>query len=598
MTRAGALVARLSFATAAALLLAGAAVAQAPPGDGAGSAPSAQPAAAEDAGAQDAAGAGVVRVAATVAAVSGGGVYLDKGRDAHIEPGDAVVIQALGGPAVPGVIQSVSRTSARAALAPGAPAVAIGDRAEVLVPKARLVPAPAAGDRAAGSQAPAVPEHPPWSAGAEDFDADRPLLAPAAVLPAAEKPMLVDGRWFSQFNGVWDTENHNAFELARTGVELNAENPAGTGGRLHLLGEVNWRASDISGGEDDRDTAGRLDRASWTWGGTREDKDRVEAGRFLQNAFPELGVLDGVEAAHRTDSGDWFGASFGYMPEPFPDMKTGRDLQVAVYYRTGSESGRAEPLALGLAYQNTWHEGSQDRNLFVGTLDAELSETVSLDAAAEVDLYGPGGDSIYRDGLSITDAWARGQWRPADDAGLGLHVSRVRWPEMKRDEFADLTPQQIADSAVTRYGADGWYDVSQHLRVDGRLDLWSDDEDSGSSSSLRAALRDVAWERGEVSVEVFCTDGTFTEGHGLRVSLSRSFESLGAGALSWETSTFTSGTELDGNDDKRQQALRASLDTTLGLGLGEDWSLSLYGERRFGDEQGSHTLGIYVQERF
>jgi len=335
-------------------------------------------------------------------------------------------------------------------------------------------------------------------------------------------------------------------------------------------------------GADEQYTRGRLDRASYRWGDTRQDADRIQVGRFLQHEFSVLGLLDGVEYVHRTDTGSRLGASFGYIPEVYDNLQTGNDLQASAFWRSAAEG--SEPVTVGVALQNTWHDGEQDRNLLVGSFDAQPADDVSFSAETLVDFYGSE-DTIKDDGVELTEARLYGRWRLSPISGVGLHATHVRWPETKGIEYGDLTPEQVADSRVDRVGVDGWRQLDEHLRVDGRLDVWQDEDESGQSGNVRAALRNVFWERGEVAADVFGTSGEFSDGRGLRLSAARAFETLGYGTLSWELSDYTTDTE-DDSTDLLQQALRASLDTALGSG----WTMSAYTEHRFGDSQDSLTL--------
>jgi hypothetical protein len=247
----------------------------------------------------------------------------------------------------------------------------------------------------------------------------------------------------------------------------------------------------------------------------------------------------------------------------------------------------------GVAYQNTWHEGAQDRNLFAGDFDAALGKDVTLAGEALVDFYGPGGDTIKNDGFQLTEAHLSTRWRLDPHYGVGLHASQMRWPEQKRHEFGSVSPEEVADGVVTRAGVDGWKDLTESLRLDGRADAWQDQDQDGASGDVRAALREWLWTRGDVSLDVFLTSGAFTDGQGVRLAATRRFESLGSGRLSWEISNYTSD-QTDGSTDTSQQALRASLDTSFGA----SWSASLYAERRSGDGTGSYSLGLFLQERF
>lgn len=521
------------------------------------------------------------RVEVTVTAASGGAVYLDKGRSQKIEVGDAVELWPLSGPTVFGVISFVSYSSSRVELPAGAAEITPGVRGEVRIPESRFEE----------PEDERLPPRRPWTSEEVGYDTDQPLLAPLVSVSPGDREAELHGRVFFQFSANDDRQNGNTFGLWRTGVDARVRNPFGRGGELRIDGEVFRRSLKLDDGDDSSTTRGKLDRAYYAWGGTREAPDSWRAGRFVQHAFSELGVLDGVEYAHRVDDGALWGASFGAMPEPFPEQNTGEDVQAAVFYRR--EASETEPTAWGVAYQNTWHRGEQDRNLLVGTVDSRVSESGTLHAVALVDYYGPG-DTVKDDGLELTEAHVNALWRTTDAGGVGVHATHLRWPELKRNQFGDLTNAQLLDNRVTRVGLNGWQRLSDDLRLDARLDSWFDQDDDGESGSLRTVLRDVFGDHDELSAEVFFSQGATTDARGLRLGARSYFERLGSAALTWELTRFDQDALVLGEGERRQQALRASLDSELGDGC----SLSLFAERRTGDDVDSYNYGVFLQERF
>jgi hypothetical protein len=524
-----------------------------------------------------------------VTAAAGGNVYLNRGRADGIASGDTVVLYPTNGQhAVETSVRSVSKSSARVELPAGTPTIAINDRGEVLVPVVRLeeqdvkdLPAPVE-----------IPEHPEWTAAPEEWDDSQPLLAPAFSRSSEEKPTRVRGRLYLLAQNNWDTENgDNEFTTARLGTEVFIENPFKDGGEIHMDAEWNLRRVIIEGADNSSTTRGRLDRFSYTWGGTREEPRFYEVGRFVQNEFPELGVLDGGEFSVRTNGGGRVGASFGYMPEPFPKMETGQDLQLAVFYRT--DSGNPDDPILGVAYQNTWHKGKQDRNLVIGTLDWNPNDELSLYGSAWVDHYGSE-DETKDDGLELTELRLHGVYRIGDGSGIGAHLSRTRWPELLRDEFQSTTATDILDNRTTRVGINGWHELADDVRLDGRVDRWQDEDDIGGNANLRLALRDMLYDRGEVAIAVFSTQGSFNNGKGVRLSANRSLGQSAFGVISWETARYEQDSLAGDSVDLDQQTLRASFDMVLGTTR----NLSVYAEKRFGDEQDSKNLGLFFQQRF
>ncbi|MCP3917668.1 MAG: hypothetical protein GY711_19145, partial [bacterium] len=244
------------------------------------------------------------RVEARVSGISGRNLYLDRGRDAHIEPGDAVHVLPAGRPRVVAVVESVSRTGCRARLVE-ADGIAIGDRAEVLVPKARFVdetPKPAPSPPTANEQRPvrpqtdpppaepepaerAVPEHPEWTHPPEEWNEDLPLLAPPESSTPEDREPRLSGRYFLGADHTWDDDQDRRYLLGRTGVDARMENPFGLGGGAKFRAEASQRNTEVENGNDEDESHLRIDRLSWYRGDTRERAGRIELGRFLQDAF-------------------------------------------------------------------------------------------------------------------------------------------------------------------------------------------------------------------------------------------------------------------------------------------------------------------------
>jgi len=522
------------------------------------------------------------RVEARVTSAAGLNIYLDIGREAGIRALDEVVIYPSGRLDVGGVVRAVAKSSCRVELNSVLAAVPIGTRAEVLVPEQRLADLERErAQRPVQTPARETPDHPEWTHPPTEWSEDDPLLAPAFGRLPEERERQIRGRISVDARQIWDDEQDRTYTRAGVNFDLSVDNPAGHGGRLHVNGDASLQATTLSDGPDDTDTFLRLNRLSYGWGGTRDEPHRVELGRFLQGEYPELGVLDGAEWNLRLPSGSRFGASVGAMPVPFPSFQTGDDIQVAAFYRF--VTGEDEKLALGAAYQNTWHEGAQDRNLFLATVDWAPSPHTTVYASAWVDYYGSDAQ-IKSQGFELTELRMHARYRPSNEGGIGVHASRVRWPELLRTEFVPVLPGEIDDNAVSRVGLDGWKRLGEHLRLDARVDHWNDQDDSGLAGNVGARLRNLLYERGEVSLALFSSDGRFSEGLGLRLAANRVFD-RGSGTLGYEYRPY----EFEGSSQSfTQNALTATFDLTLG---GRS-TLSLYGDRRFGDTVDSYSLGV------
>lgn len=533
----------------------------------------------------------VDRIEVRVTASSGGSVFLDQGRAAGIQPGDEVLLYAPGAGMVRGTIQDVSTNHSRCVVAYQAMSVDIGTRGEVLVPADRRWrpdregsgPPPEATGRP-------VPEHPPWTHPPEQWDWETPLLAPAFSREASERERQMHGRVFADYSHTWNMRDpQDQYSLGRIGTSLWIENPLRRGGRFHLDGELNRRDLFLDDAAGEVDQPGRIDRFSYQWGGDRDQPFRVEFGRFLQSEIPELGVLDGAEFVYRTESADRIGVSLGAMPEPFPDLRTGDDLQAALFYRF--VSGEEENFSAAVAYQKTWHRGKSDRDLVVGTLDYfSPGGMLSLHQSVWGDFY-DSSDNLKTRSFEITQAETSGIIRLNPGRGIGVHFSQLRWPQLLRNEHLPSFDDQTRNDWVRRYGLSAWQEWGETVRLDGRVDHWQDqDLREGTTWDLRLALRDLLYERGEVALSIYDTDGAFTSGLGGRIGLNRYF-SRGFVAVAYDVGgyRFTA---------KPGDAMQHGFHATLDYDLSSTTSASLSTDYWLGEKQNSFGLGLFLQKRF
>ncbi len=527
----------------------------------------------------------LARIEARVVTVSADGVYLDIGRDAGVLPDDPVVLRPAGSAAVDAVIRDVSKSTSRAVLTNGSSTIAVGTRAEVLVPKERLKPTPTTAPLA----------HPQWTHPPEDWGLDNPLLAPVGGSSSspgpAELPKVFSGRVYGQSNNTWDHQDGDRrYFYGSAGTELHLENPFGRAGALDLQVDV-FRNTFVTPGfpSDATDTLD-VRRLSYSDGGTEDVPTRWEVGRFLQHEFPELGTVDGADWSRRTGSGDRFGVNAGAMPEPFLGMSSSSDTQVSVYDRWVASGTKR--FALGAAYQNTWHDGKQDRNLFLGTLDFSSGGRFSVHSAAWIDYYGPE-DTIKSHGFELTEFSTQAFWSFQRAGGLGVSLTHRRIPELLRDEFATTSPEFVKDGRYDRVGVNGWKALGPRTRLLANADLWQDQDDNGDRGELGVAQRDLFWNNGEIGASVFTVDGSFSSGDGLRVTANKAF-SKAFGTLSYEFTNF----DQKGFFGDQATLAHHDISGTIDFDLGRRWNLSILGDKRFGDGQNSHSAGFLVQVRF
>lgn len=551
-----------------------------------------------------------VRIEGKVTSVSGSSVYVDLGRDDKLEANDRVLLYPPGVTSVEGTIRSVARTSARLELEPGSPTVSVGVRVEVLVPRERVTPKPAepatpppvegqaatppAQPKPNEVQAPPKPPpvHPPWSHPPESWNAQHPLLAPAFGLRPEERESEYHGRaWLDVNQTTDDVGGTKRYLFSRLGSNVRVTNPFGSGGEFEFDGEVQQRNFSFPDAADQNDTDFVLRRFSYSVGGTRDDATRFEAGRFLAREFPALGVVDGVEWTRRTDGGSRFGVNAGGLPAPFPDkMNSFHDLGAAVFGRY--VRGEKEELRLGAALQNTWHDGEQDRSLVLTEAEWRPSKRFSWRTLAWVDWY-DSNDTLKSSGFELTEITSQARWRFRDDWTVSATASHRRYPELLRDDFSTLSPTLIQDGKLDRGSLALAYELSKSTRIDGRVDAWQDQDDSGTTAEVGVSWRDLLYDHGTVSLSVFTADGSFSSGQGARASASRNWGAV-FGMLSYEYTSF------DQKDFTGQQSSLAhhAVYGTLDLPIDDKWNLSIQADDRFGDEQSAWGLGLMLQLRF
>jgi len=526
--------------------------------------------------------------------VSGNSVYLDRGRGAGIEVGDRVLIETPSGAKVEARIIVVATTTSRAEFAEGQEVPAPGSHGTVLVPANRAGAAPVVekpeGSRPV-SEAGDVPEHPPWTRTLEDEGTDTPLLAPAFHRSPLERPTDVRGRIFTSL--LYDIDRggdrDNTYALVELGADISVDNPFKHGGLLEFTGLIRRRQTDIGGENDEVISDGRIDRLYYRWGGGMDAPLQMQFGRFLPLDTPELGLIDGIEGNLSLEGAGRVGLNFGFMPVPFPSRDTLDDFGVTLSWRWAESE--AERLVLSFAGHQSWHDGERDRSLLIGRFAYRPERTLSLTGSAWVDYY-DSSDEVKSPGLELTEAYLYGTWNYLPGHGVRLSYSFTRWPELKRLEFRPVAAERLRDNRVSRVSLFIWQDLMEHLKLDGRVGYWTDQDDDGVTGDLTLRTPNLLVDGLDLSGTVFRTDGSYSEGHGYRLTARQGLPSA-AISLSYE--------QL--NSDLRHTGGSNTLNTR-GLTLNLDyfpasrWSFSLDLDYRFGDSQDALGLGLVAQYRF
>jgi len=452
-----------------------------------------------------------------------------------------------------------------------------GSRGEVRVPRARL------------TRPGSVPPEDPYEQG--EWTSDMPLLAQVRPVRPEDRDRRITGRFYlsADLNHVSGSDG-GSDSFYRMGTDLRMENPFGQGGELRFDGELNHRGAHDPDEADRSVSIFRLDRLSYTLGGTRFDDDRVEVGRFLHRRFPELGLLDGIEWSRRLESGSRLGASAGWLPELDKDLDTGEDLQFSVFYEWVADD--AEELTLGAALQKSWHKGDRDRDLLVTKLRYLPTEHWNLHATLWVDFYGSSDDA--KDGfVDLTQAYVLASRRWGTTSELDVSYRRIKFPELLRQENPFLPPAEIEKDRLDRIDVSGWKRIDGPRRLRGRVGVWNDENDTGADVSAGIDWEALLQSDSRTGLTAFATAARFENVVGGRITYGRSLR-RGRWDILYEIAGHREEGFSSSFDDILQQRLRGSLDLFFTGG----WSLSFYGQASLWDDDTTVSAGAYVQKSF
>lgn len=521
-------------------------------------------------------------VALRVASVlPNGDVVVDRGALDHVAIGDRVVLLPRNGVSVFGAVTEVQDRSAVVAPVDRTAVLAPGVKGEVLVPKARRTPPAAAPEPAPKPAAPAEPTKPPPDDG---WRPGMPLLAGSKPLHPEERTRHTSGRVWSavDFVRTLSTFTHS---FARVGTDLAIENPFGQGGTLRFDGEFAWE-TEFS---DQTNLDLRAYDLSYTLGGTRFAPTRWQFGRFLPHDMPEFGRLDGVELGRRTEGGQRFGVSLGFLPELDDDMRTGEDLQLATWFLgTGSPDER---FTYGLGYQKTLHHGTADRDLVVAKMRVLPDGGFDFAATAWVDFYG--GNDTRGDGVDLTRLVAHTARRSEDGSGIELAFLHERYPDVQRTEVPLLQPLTLLAYHQDRLTLHAYLGSAAGSRWFTRLSGWQDQERTGGAAELGTAIADLLADGTRTGLAAFVVQGLSDSQWGLRIDHGGGFA---AGRL--DVLAEAAYVHFEGFPGDRNDLLQYRVGALWTAELDPHWNLTCHADGTLWDQELSFALGFFLQRTF
>jgi len=522
--------------------------------------------------------------------VRGTQIVVDRGALDLVKVGDMVFFKPREGGLYGGIVVQVDqRTSTVELQGPTFPA-APGTRGFVRIPKARSAPQAPVKSKTKAAPTPETPEHPEWTNRDEEYKQGQPLLAKVRPLRPEERPKTLTGRWYTSLDQIKSTEDDRTDAFYRVGGSAEFENLTGVGDRLHIDGELNYRDTTVPDNDDQTAKRLRLDRLSYSFGGTRFAPERVELGRFLHDGMPEFGVIDGAEWNTRAADGDRYGVSAGFMPEPDLDMESGKDFELSAFYRWVFDD--SERLTAAAGFQKTWHNSNADRDLVVSRVAYLPRDAWNFVGSMWVDLY-TSGDNAKGAGPEITQALFNLSRSWDDGYSCGFRASRIRFPEIDRHEYTPVLAADLADARVDRVSTFAATKVTAHSRLRGELGWWQDEDDSGGDAQLALTLDDMLVDDGQLELAGFGSDAQFSDGFGARASLRR-WSATGGWSLDYELANNNIVGFSADNDDLPQHRFRAQWDW---FGA-SDWSLTTSLEAAFWDGGNSLIGRVYLQRSF
>ena len=527
-----------------------------------------------------------------VTSVSGQSVFIDKGRLDGVTAGMDLVLHPSDGSTIHAVITIVSAGSSRADLPSGVEVPSIGTTGEVMLPtSAAPPPDEPAPDGAVGAPEATVPEHPPWKTDLSGVSPDEPLLAPVSRQKPEDRPTKLSGRAYinSRLTHDGGSGRDATFTTVRMGASFTVRNLLRDGGRFRFDGETAVHHDMFTGRDSETEVNWRLERLSYAFGGEDYAPYRIEFGRFYSIYLPELGLIDGAEAALQLTHGFTIGAGAGMIPLNNRDRDWDGDFGAHVFVNYESEKPGFASATLG--YQKTWHDWEADRDQVVGRVNLRPNDQLWLLGSFRADIY-DSGDEIKGPGVELTELWTQVRYTPVKYFGASAGYSRFRWPELERGDYRLLPVEIIENGRVDRMSLSAWMKPIEDLRFTASFDYWEDETNDGTSGDLTVDWSGFGPDYPSLRATGFFVDGNFNSGSGFRFEARQQYKSMSA-YLGYEFFQYDGVATLGGDDSHVRNLVRGGVGWYLGK-----WYLDFSGDYYFGEEDDVYTLGLYISYRF
>ena len=449
-----------------------------------------------------------------------------------------------------------------------------------------------AGTRLDGSQPELRKDPPPanrsdarrWRNQDRGWRPGQPLLSGARPIRPHERATKMTGRFWTRAAVTQSSPSGFDSSFLRTGAQVDWENPFGRGGEAHVDVELDYLTD--HGGDRGLDLLTR--RLSYSFGGTRFELNRWEAGRFLQHGVPELGVLDGAEWSHRRASGDRFGVSAGFMPEPNDEHKSFDDFQFAAYYIWTAD--KSERTTITTAFQKTLHHSDFDRDLLLLKYQRLPEEGWDLNATFWVDFYSE--SDRAKPFIELTQAYVSATRYFDNGGGLDVSWRHSQWPQIERFEFLQVNANQLGDDRYDMLSVRSWLPSGEESRIRAVLSGWNDEHGNAGSFELGFDMAGALTEDGRVDLSFVANTSQHVSLLGARLLVDGRLEDG-----RWEAFYEFGNHHLQGFPQDRDDAVQHRFGGELQFWSISGFDVAVRGESWIWDEDSAWSIALRLERR-